>query len=228
MLISETFYSVQGEGKLTGVPSLFIRTSGCNLRCHWCDTPYASYRAEGEDTSLEQLLQQVQQTGAHHVVLTGGEPTIMPDIERLCFMLAADGRHVTLETAGTVFKPLPVDLVSLSPKLSNSTPPTSLGQMAISHEQRRLNHDALQCYIDSAPELQIKFVIQTPGDLDEVLDLLSKLRHWRSEDVMLMPEGTDPVVLEQRSAWLIDACKLHDFRFCQRLHVMLWGAKRGV
>ena len=228
MRISETFYSVQGEGKLTGVPSLFIRTSGCNLRCHWCDTPYASWRPEGENTSLEQLLQQVQQTGAHHVVLTGGEPTIMPDIERLCFMLAADGRHITLETAGTLFKPLPVDLVSLSPKLSNSTPPASTGQLAIDHEQHRLNLNALQRYIDTAPDLQIKFVIQTPADLNEMLDLLSKLRSWRRNDVLLMPEGIDPRALQERASWLIDACKIHGFRFCQRLHVMVWGAQRGV
>jgi len=228
MRISEMFFSVQGEGKLTGVPSFFIRTSGCNLRCHWCDTPYASWRPKGDDTSIDQIMEQAAASGARHIVVTGGEPTIMPDIEELCFRLSRDGRHITLETAGTVYKPLPVDLVSLSPKLSNSTPPPSAGQLAIQHELRRLNYDALQKYIDTAPEVQIKWVIQNESDLDEVGAILSRLRNWRADDIMLMPEGTDPATLQERSPWLIEACKRHGFRFCQRLHVMVWGAKRGV
>lgn len=228
MRITETFYSVQGEGKLTGVPSLFIRTSGCNLRCHWCDTPYASWRPEGEDASVEQLMGKVRECGASHVVLTGGEPTLLPEVERLCFLLAAEGLHVTLETAGTLYKPLPVDLVSLSPKLSNSTPPPSLGQLAIQHEIRRLNYHALQSYIDTATDLQIKFVIQRQADLDEAREVLSNLRNWRSRDVLLMPEGADPATLQERSKWLVEACKVHGFRFCQRLHVMVWGNLRGV
>lgn len=227
MRIAETFHSVQGEGKLTGVSSFFIRASGCNLRCHWCDTPYASWRPEGEEVELPRLIELVTTSLAPHVVLTGGEPVIMPEIEELCCRLSSIGRHITLETAGTVFKPLPVDLVSLSPKLSNSTPLDG-SSLALQHELRRINRDALQRFIDTAPDLQIKFVIQTPQDLEEAKTLLGQLRRWHPEDVLIMPEGTTPQVLQQRSLWLIDACKASGFRFCQRLHVMVWGPKRGV
>src|ERR1700710_2095560 len=115
MLISEVFYSVQGEGQLVGVPSIFVRTSGCNLRCSWCDTPYASWEPQGEEMSIEQIVSGVGEFESKHVVLTGGEPMIMPDIVQLCESLKARDYHITIETAATVFKPLKLDLASLSP-----------------------------------------------------------------------------------------------------------------
>src|SRR3712207_3259884 len=122
MKVSELFYSIQGEGKLTGLPSVFVRASGCNLRCSWCDTPYASWDPEGDDVPVPNIVREVEAFGAKHVVLTGGEPMIMPDIGELCTALKESGHHITIETAANVFKPLPLDLSSLSPKLSNSTP----------------------------------------------------------------------------------------------------------
>src|SRR5438552_11309707 len=122
MKVAEIFYSIQGEGKLTGVPSVFIRTSGCNLRCVWCDTPYASWNPEGENLSADEIIQKAIAFGARHTVITGGEPMIMPEIRALCAGLKEAGRHVTIETAATVFEHVQVDLASLSPKLSNSTP----------------------------------------------------------------------------------------------------------
>src|SRR5258708_5450135 len=122
MKLSELFYSVQGEGKLVGVPSVFVRASGCNLRCVWCDTPYASWSPEGEEIAVAEIVARVREHGAGHVVITGGEPMIMPDIVELCAALRAEGRHITIETAATVYKPVAADLASLSPKLSNSTP----------------------------------------------------------------------------------------------------------
>src|SRR5580765_102586 len=119
MKVSELFFSIQGEGKLTGVPSVFVRASGCNLRCVWCDTPYASWNPEGDDIPVDEIVQRVESFGAKHVVLTGGEPVIMPDIEPLCDALQFAGHHITIETAATVFKPMKLDLASLSPKLSN-------------------------------------------------------------------------------------------------------------
>lgn len=225
MQIAEKFYSIQGEGKLAGVPSLFIRVSGCNLRCQWCDTPYASWRPEGREMTVADLAAWVESLNCHYVVITGGEPAIMPEIGDLCAKLSSMGRHITLETAGTVFKSLPIDLVSLSPKLSNSTPQ---GPAAARHEALRLDIATLQAFIDSVPDIQIKFVIQTPADLDEAKGLLGRLVRWRGEDIMLMPEGTTAEVLEKRSQWLIEACKREGFRFCPRLHVMVWGAQRGV
>src|SRR5579871_464103 len=120
MKLAELFYSVQGEGKLTGVPSVFVRASGCNLRCVWCDTPYASWNPEGQDIPVAQIVTRVREFPARHVVLTGGEPMIMPDIRELAEALAAEGKHITVETAGTVFVPMPINLASISPKLSNS------------------------------------------------------------------------------------------------------------
>jgi 7-carboxy-7-deazaguanine synthase len=119
--IAELFYSIQGEGSLVGVPSVFIRTSGCNLRCAWCDTPYTSWRPEGTDLELDGILDEVAAFPARHVVVTGGEPMIAPDIVALTGRLRALGRHITIETAGTVFAPVACDLMSISPKLANST-----------------------------------------------------------------------------------------------------------
>lgn len=229
MRIAETFSSIQGEGKLAGVPSLFIRVSGCNLRCRWCDTSYASWNPEGEDWPVGRIVALVAESPVRHVVVTGGEPLIMPEIGELCFAIHAMGRHTTVETAGTIYRPLPVDLISLSPKLSNSTPDEqSAGPLARAHEQRRLNLPVLQQFIDTAADLQLKFVIQTPDDLQETEDLLSRLRNWRKEDVLLMPEGTSPQVLEERAVWLAEECVRRGYRFTPRLHVMLWGNRRGV
>ena len=122
MKIAEIFYSVQGEGGLVGVPSVFVRTSGCNLRCSWCDTPYTSWEPEGEERSIEEILASAAAFPARHVVVTGGEPMIAPGIVPLTEGLRARGLHVTIETAGTVFAPVACDLMSISPKLSNSTP----------------------------------------------------------------------------------------------------------
>src|SRR6058998_3000737 len=98
MKVSELFYSIQGEGKLVGVPSVFVRASGCNLRCTWCDTPYASWEPEGGEITVDQIVEQVLAYRCRHVVLTGGEPMIMPDVEALCAALKTKGLHVTIET----------------------------------------------------------------------------------------------------------------------------------
>src|SRR3954466_5525232 len=103
MRIAEIFYSIQGEGRLAGVPSVFIRTSGCNLRCVWCDTPYTSWEPEGEEMELDAIVAQAKSHPARHAVLTGGEPMISPDIEELSGRLKAEDFHITIETAATVF-----------------------------------------------------------------------------------------------------------------------------
>ncbi|MCU0721251.1 MAG: 7-carboxy-7-deazaguanine synthase QueE, partial [Pirellula sp.] len=100
--VSEIFHSVQGEGKLTGTPSVFVRTSGCNLRCWFCDTRYASWEPEGDQWSVPQIIDQVSKFPSKHVVLTGGEPMIFAEICELTAELRALGKHITIETAGTV------------------------------------------------------------------------------------------------------------------------------
>ena len=223
------FHSIQGEGKLAGVPSAFVRASGCNLRCVWCDTPYASWQPEGGQKSVGEIVGFCRDAGAKHVVLTGGEPVIQAEAEALCDALSAEGFHVTLETAGTIFKPLKIDLLSLSPKLANSTPwQREGGRFARIHDEKRLNFDAMQKLIDAAPDVQIKFVVAAEDDLAEIELVLSKLRGWEPSDVLLMPEGTDAATLDARSAWLAAACVRTGFRYCQRLHVYLYGNTRGT
>jgi 7-carboxy-7-deazaguanine synthase len=227
--ISELFHSIQGEGKLTGVPSVFIRASGCNLRCVWCDTPYASWNPEGHDLPVEEIVDRVSHFGARHVVLTGGEPMIMPDIAPLCLALKSKGHHLTIETAATVFTPLPLDLASLSPKLANSTPHhRTQGRFALNHERQRLNYPVIQQFIDSSPDFQLKFVLSHEKDLPEIHSILQKLTGWEKSDVLLMPEGTDAQTLNDRSAWVSEICKREGFRYCPRLHVHLYGNKRGT
>jgi 7-carboxy-7-deazaguanine synthase len=225
--LAELFYSIQGEGKLAGVPSVFVRASGCNLRCVWCDTPYASWKPEGADHAIDDIMARVRLCApAKHVVVTGGEPLIMPDIEELCARLSAEKFHVTIETAATVFKPLKLDLASLSPKLSNSTPVGT--DFAESHEKRRINIGAIQQFIDTAPDFQLKFVVSRQEDLAEIDDILAKLKGWSPADVLLMPEGTNVESLSRRGAVVAELCKDRGFRYCPRLHVALYGNTRGT
>lgn len=229
MRLSELFYSIQGEGKLAGVPSVFVRASGCNLRCVWCDTPYASWQPEGENVGIDEIVSRVGAFPARHVVLTGGEPMIMPDIVPLCESLKSHRYHITLETAATVYQPIPVDLASLSPKLANSTPhEREQGRFARAHEQNRLNFPVIQQFIDSAADFQLKFVVAQEQDLAEIDDVLAQLRGWSPADVLLMPEGTSRDVLDQRGDWLSELCKRTGFRYCPRLHVALYGNRRGT
>jgi 7-carboxy-7-deazaguanine synthase len=229
MRISELFHSIQGEGKLSGVPSVFVRASGCNLRCTWCDTPYASWNPEGKDMPVGKIIDRIAAYPARHVVLTGGEPMIMPDVTELCEAIHERGRHLTIETAATVFHPVWLDLASLSPKLSNSTPTEREGgRFARVHDQSRLNIPVIQGFINSSPEFQLKFVVCSEGDLLEIRELLHRLKNWKPSDVLLMPEGVDQSVLDSRGPWVSEICKQEGFRFCPRLHVLLYGNKRGT
>ena len=224
MKIAEVFYSVQGEGKLVGVPSVFVRTSGCNLRCSWCDTPYTSWHPEGTARTVPELVAEVTGFGARHAVLTGGEPMIAPELPALAAALRAAGMHITVETAGTVYAPVACDLMSISPKLANSTPDDA--KWAPVHERTRLQPDVLRRLM-AEYAYQLKFVVAAPGDLPEILALLSQL-DAPAENVLLMPEGRTPETLRQRAAWLVPLCLRHGFRYSPRVHVDIWGDRRGV
>ncbi|HTA70212.1 MAG TPA: 7-carboxy-7-deazaguanine synthase QueE [Bryobacteraceae bacterium] len=224
MKIAEIFYSVQGEGMLAGVPSVFVRTSGCNLRCTWCDTPYTSWQPEGEDRSIESIAEEVDRYGAEHVVITGGEPMIAPGIEELTRRLT---QHVTVETAGTVDVAVRCDLMSISPKLANSTPrDRDGGRWAAQHERLRHQPEILKRLMERY-FYQLKFVISDPGDLTEVRTIVNELEASKDR-VLLMPEGVDPALLAERGRWLVEVCKQEGFRFSPRLHIELWGNRRGV
>ena len=223
MKIAELFYSLQGEGSLVGVPSVFIRTSGCNLRCSWCDTPYTSWQPEGAELTLDQILAQVDAHPCRHVVVTGGEPMIAPEVVALTERLREAGLHITIETAGTVFKPVACDLMSISPKLANSTPE---GPWSTQHERLRIQPATLT-QLMARYDYQLKFVIENPADLEEVRSLVTTLQADRAR-VILMPEGTDRERLHERGLWLAEICKEDGFRFSPRLHVDLYGNRRGT
>ncbi|NBR46524.1 MAG: 7-carboxy-7-deazaguanine synthase QueE [Verrucomicrobia bacterium] len=229
MRIAEIFHSIQGEGLLTGVPSVFVRTSGCNLRCHWCDTPYASWKPEGPEMSVEQILRKVEEWNCSHVVLTGGEPMIAPDLPVLAAALKKAGKHITIETAATVPPGgIACDLASLSPKLSNSTPPAERDPAwAKKHEDTRLRPDVSAEWIKNYA-FQLKFVVSSEADLTEIKGLLSRFPAVPFYQVLLMPEGIDSETLASRASWLAEICKREGFRFCPRLQIELFGHTRGT
>jgi 7-carboxy-7-deazaguanine synthase len=226
--IAEVFYSIQGEGSLVGVPSVFVRTSGCNLRCVWCDTPYTSWKPEGAEQSIAGLLRQIEGFGSpKHIVVTGGEPMISPQIVELTQALKNVGKHITIETAGTAAPPVLCDLMSISPKLANSTPvEREGGRWAATHERLRYQPDVLSQLMRDY-SYQLKFVITAPKDLMELNRIVEKLQADRDR-VILMPEGIKRDVMQERGLWLAEICKREGYRFSPRLHIDLWGDRRGV
>lgn len=231
MLISEIFYSLQGEGELTGVPSVFVRTSGCNLRCTWCDTPYASWNPEGRTHTVAQVLAAIENhPAARHVVLTGGEPMIAKDLAALATAVRDTGRHITIETAATVAPAgIACDLASLSPKLLNSAPdPLEHTAWRRKHEATRWQPDVVREWVDRYP-YQFKFVVARPEDVEELEAMLAALqRVVPRHKVLLMPEATNLEVMRARAEWLGELCKARGYRYAHRLHVELYGNRRGT
>ena len=228
MKIAEIFYSIQGEGKLAGIPSVFIRTSGCNLRCSWCDTPYTSWEPEGESMAIDQILDSIAQYASIYVVLTGGEPMIEPEVTELTQQLKDNGYHITIETAATVWQDVTCDLASISPKLANSTPwEKEEGRFAESHEKNRINLETILRFM-KMPDYQLKFVVDHPDDIGEIDTIISQLGDVDTENVLLMPQGVTQDELSDKGRWLADICKHRGFRFCPRLQIALYGQTRGT
>ena len=231
MKISELFFSIQGEGELTGVPSVFVRTSGCNLRCRWCDTKYASWKPDGENVTINDLLDKVCSYPARHVVISGGEPMIAKGIEEFTHLLKESGKHITIETAGTISpNGIQCDLASLSPKLSDSTPKEGdINKEWIDrHESKRLDYDILSEWVNSY-NFQLKFVVSKEEEIKEIKNVISRIEgKILPEKVLLMPEGVDPDTLRSRYDLLIDLCKENGYRLCHRLHIDLFGNTPGT
>ncbi len=225
MVVNEVFYSLQGEGRLAGVPSVFVRLAGCPLRCRWCDTKYAWSPTAGTAYTPEQLRRAVAEYPTAHIVITGGEPLLAPDFKPFLRSFAHRRMHITIETAGLHFEPgLPCDLMSISPKLANSTPTDP--DQAAEHEARRLNTDALQHLIE-AYEYQLKFVVDAPADLGEIASVVGRLKGVDPGRIWLMPQADDAASLHERACWLADYCKQTGFALSPRLHVWLWDSRRG-
>ena len=231
MKIAEIFFSIQGEGELTGVPSVFVRTSGCNLRCRWCDTKYASWKPEGENVTINDLLDKVCSYPARHVVISGGEPMIAKGIKEFTHLLKESGKHITIETAGTVSpNGIQCDLASLSPKLSDSTPKEGeINKEWIDrHESKRLDYGILSEWVNSY-NFQLKFVVSKEEEIKEIQNVIRRIEgKILPQKVLLMPEGIDPDTLRSRYDLLIDLCKENGYRLCHRLHIDLFGNTPGT
>jgi 7-carboxy-7-deazaguanine synthase len=236
MRISEIFHSIQGEGLLLGVPSVFIRTSGCNLRCRWCDTPYASWNPEGEEMGIDAIMERVRGYDCRHAVLTGGEPMVASGIRELAAALRASGMHITIETAATISPQvdgvgIACDLASLSPKLADSTPDAeSAGAWRERHESTRLQPRIVRQWLEAGP-CQLKFVVSRVEDLPEIEELLNEVGEvpgFTRDKVLLMPEGTDVETLRERGPLIAEMCLEHGFRYAPRAHIDLFGNTRGT
>ena len=235
--INELFYSLQGEGKLSGVPTVFIRTSGCNLRCWFCDSYHTSWEPTHAWMDLEDVLDEIAGYDAEHVVLTGGEPMIHDEAVELLNRLGDRGYHTTVETNGTIHRDAHIDLASLSPKLQSSTPtadrdPQGDGEWADRHEQQRIDIDALAALVDGYPS-QLKFVVTDREDMAEIETILSRIRKAATvpiadDDVLLMPEGTTRAELDQTRNAVADLAMEYGYRYTPRLHVDLWNDAPGT
>lgn len=236
--INELFCSLQGEGKFAGVPSVFIRTSGCNLRCWFCDSYHTSWDPTGAWLSIEDIIDEVlSYEQAEHVVFTGGEPMIHEESIQLLNELSDYGYHTTVETNGTIYRDAAIDLASISPKLASSTPtenrdPKGDGEWAERHESQRIDMDALSALVDSY-DSQLKFVVTGADDMEEIEELVDRARKSTStsipdDDVLLMPEGMTREELDAKRNDVAELAVEYGYRYTPRLHVDLWNDAPGT
>jgi 7-carboxy-7-deazaguanine synthase len=224
MVINEIFYSIQGEGLLAGVPSVFIRIAGCPIGCKWCDTKYAWDPTAGEDLSTEQIIDKIGQWQCQHVIITGGEPMVNAELPELATALKKQGKHITIETAGVKFVPdIPCDLMSISPKTSNS------GQTRLrlrAAPRRETKNQAVKQLISNY-RYQLKFVVDSPDDLPEIQQVVKSLGNVDPTRIMLMPQAKTRDELLAKSPMVAELCKSDGYVFCQRLHILLYDGARG-
>ncbi|MEE2909532.1 MAG: 7-carboxy-7-deazaguanine synthase QueE [Candidatus Poribacteria bacterium] len=226
MKYSEIFYSIQGEGQLIGYPSVFFRTSYCNLRCIWCDTPYTSWEPEDKDISVEDAVDAILAHNCKQVVITGGEPFMQSkDLTILCRRLRQNGKHITIETNGTLFEKVEADLLSISPKLENSNP-SEFNHHFKQHQRNRINQPVLRQFLDYY-SCQLKFVVETERDLFEIHQLEREMQIPASI-IVLMPQGITNNQIQEKQNWIVETCKKYGYRYSPRLHVDIWGDTRGT
>ena len=226
MKIAEIYKSVQGEGLLTGTPSVFVRVIGCNLRCWFCDSPFTSWAPEGSDIAVDEIVAQVEEWDCRHVVLTGGEPMLFAELLPLAEQLHERSWHITVETAGTLHLPVTCDLMSISPKLASSGPdPKQHPHWSRRHERQRYQPDVLRALMDQY-DFQLKFVVDRAAELDEVESFVAAFPAVRKDRVMLMPQGVTQPELAGRATWLEPYCHDRGWTFCPRKQIEWFGPVR--
>ncbi|MEN9577020.1 MAG: hypothetical protein RJA70_29 [Pseudomonadota bacterium] len=225
--VSEIFHSLQGEGPNAGTPCSFLRLADCNLSCAWCDSSYTwNFEKYDRETEVKQLsVTEVaeQLAPCNHLVITGGEPLLQQ--KRIPLLLQAldskrAGRCVEVETNGTL---LPNDALwarinqwNVSPKLGNAKDPLS----------RRILRPTLSVF-SASDRAYLKLVVESDEDLSEARELVDAL-NWPKSRVLLMPQARTPAELAALSPWVAAACIANGFRYSPRLHIALWGERRGV
>jgi 7-carboxy-7-deazaguanine synthase len=241
--INEVYSCLQGEGKLLGIPHLLIRVTGCRLRCQFtnsfCDTPYSSWKPEKGKYGYEDIHDfYMKHKHIKHTMITGGGPTIHSNLlKELCKIGKFYNHYITIETEGSEFVETHADMISLSSKLSNSTPVPGTWMPYLNrevtesdkkkHEKWRKNYDAMKKLIEYHPDYQLKPVISNENDLQEVKEL-QKILNIPNDKVWLMPEGLVEEQLNERRRWLMDLCTEQGYNFTDRLHIIAYGDKRGV
>ncbi len=228
MIFNEVFYSIQGEGLNAGAPSIFVRFGNCNLKCSWCDTKYTWQPGESDNQSvatpdvIDKIRVLSQQYSCRRLVITGGEPMLQQG-EIVALKAAFQDFYIEVETNGsqspTVEIQLSVDLFTVSYKTSNSKNE--------SYELKVLPFAADCISKNNAPKVVYKFVVDSPSDFDEI-DVLVKQYNLPREKIFLMPQGITAPELEKRSPFIAAHCLKKGYRYTTRLHVLLWGSKRGV
>ena len=228
MRIAEIFQSKQGEGLWTGVVSAFVRVIGCNLRCGFCDTTYASWQAEeGETLTVEEVVARVLEYNTRHVILTGGEPMLYSELIPLSRILSDHGLKITIETSGTLELPVCCDLMSISPKLSNSYPWGATDRDARLHETNRRRPEVVRKLMETYP-YQLKFVVDAPEDLLEVEEYLKDLKIARPDRVFLMPMAITVAEMRSKAEWIAPFAAQHGYRYCPRMQLEWYGNRRGT
>lgn len=229
-LAESPYESVQGEGMFTGVFSAFIRWTGCNLRCSWCDSGYTSWKPEHKHMEAADLFVWLQGIKAEHVVLTGGEPTLYPEqLKAVIAECVKLGKTVTIETNGTKWNPsVQPHLWSVSPKLSSSYPKDG-PEKAIHERGNDLTNLHRFKYVDMKmlTLVQYKFVVTQFSDLEEIATLCD-LYEIAPHTVWLMPEGITANEVNAKSAQVVEWAKERGYNFSTRLHVLIYGPRRGV
>ncbi len=225
MRVVEYFASRQGEGLWTGTPSTFIRLGGCNLFCRFCDTPYASWKCEpGLDLSPEEIVGIAVLYGLPHVVLTGGEPMAFPETVRLTKLLAERDFTVTIETNGTCDLPVRCALMSISPKMDNSAPTDPF--LRDRHERLRYRPDVVRSLLKRYFS-QLKFVVDTPTDLNRIDRYLAELGSFDPHRVFLMPQAVSLEEMRRKEEWIRHSCQVRGFQYSPRMQLEWYDAVRG-
>ena len=217
--VSEVFFSIQGEGPTAGVPAVFIRLQGCSVGCSWCDTKYAWPEGGGREVDLDALVSEAAAHSCRRVVITGGEPLESSLFLPLATALSREDFDVEIETSGTIEPPPELNTQPFAWNVS-----VKLASSGVS-EARRINAAAIRALLRR--DAWWKFVVADEDDVAEVLRLAERFALPRPR-ILLQPEGTRREELIERSGWVVEACKRHGFRFSPRLHVLIWGARRGV